>query len=108
MDGLLSGRKRSWHHAGGLELEAECADGVYHGKVHEWYEDSRLSADALYEHGVKLRRQAWDESGNLIEDFTLSESDPAFGILQTARSAEIKYRASGAQAEQAAAPNGRE
>ena len=104
-DGLLSGRKRGWYPTGGLELEAECAEGVYHGKVREWYEDGRLAADAVYEHGIKLRRQAWDESGDLYEDYTLSESDPAFGILQAARSAEAMYRASGGQAEPNAAPD---
>jgi antitoxin component YwqK of YwqJK toxin-antitoxin module len=104
-DGLLSGRKRGWYPTGGLELEAECAEGVYHGKVREWYEDGRLAADAVYEHDIKLRRQAWDECGNLVEDYTLSESDPAFGILQAARSAQARYGARREVAERNAAPD---
>ena len=89
-DGLLSGIIREWYRLGALELEAECALGVYHGRVRRWHESGLPASDAVYEYGIRLRGQAWDESGNLIEDFTLTELDPSFGILQAFRRAEAE------------------
>jgi antitoxin component YwqK of YwqJK toxin-antitoxin module len=101
-DGLLWGRKRSWHPSGGLELDAECAWGGYHGRVREWYEDGRLAADLEYEYAVKVRATRWDEQGRVVEEFVLSESDPAYQIVQAAR---VAFARHGEVAEPAAAPD---
>ena len=99
-DGLLSGRKRTWHPSGALQLEAECAWGVYHGRVREWYEDGRPAADAEYESGVRVRGTRWDEQGHVAEEFVLSEADPAYRIVIAARAA---FETSGGTAEPSAA-----
>lgn len=84
-DGLLYGIKRMWWRPGLLELEAECKWGVYHGRVREWHESGHLAFDAMYEHGVKLRGKMWNELGEVIEDYTLSESEPSFRLLESFR-----------------------
>jgi antitoxin component YwqK of YwqJK toxin-antitoxin module len=89
-DGLLSGGKRAWHRPGVLEQEAECAQGVFHGRVRQWHESGLPATDEVYEYGIRLRGQAWDESGNLVEEYTLSESDPDFDILQAFRRGEAE------------------
>jgi antitoxin component YwqK of YwqJK toxin-antitoxin module len=77
-DGLLSGARRGWHRPGVLALDADCAWGAFHGRVREWHESGLLASDAVYEYGIKVRGRAWDESGQLVEDFTPAESDPIF------------------------------
>jgi antitoxin component YwqK of YwqJK toxin-antitoxin module len=94
-DGLLSGVKREWHRPGVLGLEAECALGVFHGRVRRWHESGLLTSEAVYEHGIRLKEEAWDESGKLIENYSLSEPDPSFGLLQAFRRAEAEYLAGG-------------
>ncbi len=86
-DGLLSGRTREWHPSGGLQLEAECAWGGYHGRVREWYEDGRLAADGVYEYGIRTRGTRWDEQGKVVEEFELSEADPAYCTVKLSRAA---------------------
>jgi antitoxin component YwqK of YwqJK toxin-antitoxin module len=105
-DGLLSGRKRAWHPGGGLELEAECALGAFHGRVRRWHESGQLASDAVYEYGIRVQGRAWDESGALVEDYALAESDPAFGLLQAFRKAEAAHAARGGDAAPDAAPDG--
>jgi antitoxin component YwqK of YwqJK toxin-antitoxin module len=85
--GLLSGRRREWHFSGGLQSEAECAWGGYHGRVRTWYEDGRLEADELYEYGIRTRGTRWDEQGRVTEVFELSEADPDYRTLELSRSA---------------------
>ena len=98
-DGLLSGVKREWHRPGVLALEAECALGAFHGRVRRWHETGLAESDAVYEHGIGLRSQVWDEEGLLVEDFTLSEADPAFRVLLAFRRAEAEHIASGGDTE---------
>ena len=86
-DGLLSGRRRAWHTSGQLQEEAECAWGVYHGRRSEWHEGGQVAAEELYEFGIKTRGTRWDEAGQIVEEFVLSETDPSYRILELSRSA---------------------
>jgi antitoxin component YwqK of YwqJK toxin-antitoxin module len=97
-DGLLWGRKRTWHPSGGLELDAECAWGGYHGRVREWYEDGRLAADMVYEYAVRVHGTRWDEEGRVVEEFVLREGDPGYKILEAAR---VAFGGQGEEAEPA-------
>jgi antitoxin component YwqK of YwqJK toxin-antitoxin module len=102
-EGLLWGRKRSWHRSGGLEFDAECAWGGYHGRVREWYEDGRVAADLEYQYAVRVRGTRWDDQGRVTEEFVLSEGDPAYEILQAAR---VAFGRHGEEAAPGAAPKG--
>jgi len=84
-DGLLWGSKKEWFRPGVLEREAECARGVRHGRFREWHENGRLAAEATYEYGIRTEGKRWDSEGNLIEDFHLEETDPAFETLKLSR-----------------------
>jgi hypothetical protein len=95
------------HRPGVLALEAECALGARHGRTREWHDSGLLAADVVYEYGIKVRGRAWDESGQLVEDFTLAESGPTFELLQAFRKAEAEHAAGGGHAEPDAAPDRR-
>lgn len=85
--GLLSGLKRVWYPSGVLHLEAGCAWGGYHGRVCEWHENGRLAGDAAYEYGIRTRGTRWDDQGRAVEEFELSETDPAYRTLELSRAA---------------------
>lgn len=86
-DGLAWGTRRRWHAPNVLAEEAQLAHGAYHGVVRKWHENGVLADASNYEYGVRVSGRRWDETGNLIDDFQLEESDPAFEILQASRRA---------------------
>ena len=83
--GLLSGRRRVWYPSGRLQEEAQCAWGGYHGRVRTWYEDGQPAGDDVYEYGIRTRGTRWDEQGRVVEDFALSNADPAYRTLELSR-----------------------
>jgi antitoxin component YwqK of YwqJK toxin-antitoxin module len=90
-DGLLAGWKRAWHRPGALACEAQCDLGVLHGLCREWDEDGHLVVENSYEYGIRVSGKCWDSGGRVVEEFHLTEADPAFIILQVSRAAQKRY-----------------
>ena len=86
-DGLVSGRKRIWHPSGGLQLDAECGWGGYHGRVRQGQEAGQLAEDSQYEYGIRSHGTQWDEQGHVIEQFELTAGDPLYDTLIAQRAA---------------------
>ena len=74
-DGLLSGLRQCWYESGQLQEESECAWGGYHGQVREWHENGQLASRRVYAYGIKLEAQQWDESGALVGEYRISDSE---------------------------------
>lgn len=85
-DGLLWGMKKVWHRNGQLEREAECAFGVFHGLVRTWFADGKPESESIYEHGVLVLQQRWDEAGN-ASAYRLREGDPNYELVKAYRRA---------------------
>lgn len=86
-DGYQWGVGRGWFTSGQMEYEEHLSQGLAHGLRREWDEEGRLAAEEMYELGTRLWGNRWDADGNLIEQFRLSEADPAFEMLETYRKA---------------------
>jgi hypothetical protein len=84
-DGVASGVVRVWHESGALASEKQSAGGVLHGLSMEWSEKGQLIQHETYELGVCLWRRVWDEQGQLIEEYQLTESDNDFKTLEMLR-----------------------
>jgi antitoxin component YwqK of YwqJK toxin-antitoxin module len=85
LNGLQEGVARSYHPSGTLYSEDHFVNDGFHGLSREWNESGQLVREALYEHGILVSEKKWDESGCLMEDFTLTENDRLFKTLQDYR-----------------------
>jgi antitoxin component YwqK of YwqJK toxin-antitoxin module len=45
-----------------------------------WYENGQLKEESLEEWGITAKRKCWDEMGNLIEDYEISEKDNLYDL----------------------------
>jgi hypothetical protein len=86
-DGMRWGLSKGWFKPGSLEHEEQWSQGLLHGRHQEWHEGGRLAVEEMYEYGIRLYGKRWDEQGNLIEDFRISETDPNFDTLEMYRAA---------------------
>jgi antitoxin component YwqK of YwqJK toxin-antitoxin module len=85
-DGFASGAARNYFESGNLEEESHWRGGVYHGLRRTWHQNGQLASEELFEWGGVLSRKRWDETGELVEDYWLQESDPEFATQQLYRS----------------------
>lgn len=84
-DGLPHGMSRKWHSSGKLAYEVECKNGAVHGKETYWYPDGSVKSEAIYEYGIKISLKAWDEQGQLIEEFEIDPGSTNYALLQKYR-----------------------
>lgn len=82
-DGMRWGVSRGWYASGSPEFEEHLEHGLLHGTRKEWNQDGSVAAEDRYEYGVRVQGRRWGENGALIEDFTLTEADPAYDTLTT-------------------------
>ncbi|MGC4095080.1 MAG: hypothetical protein QM756_45610 [Polyangiaceae bacterium] len=86
-DGLIHGVSRVWRRTGQLEAESNYAFGAAHGKSQTWHANGQLEEEEEHEHATLLLRKKWDEAGNVVEEYELKESDPAYASLLLSRKA---------------------
>lgn len=86
-DGVVCGLVKTWHAPDVLATEEVCAWGVRHGNFREWSESGQLIAEGYYQYGIRVSEKIWDESGKLIEDYQLKETDPDFETMTLAKQA---------------------
>jgi antitoxin component YwqK of YwqJK toxin-antitoxin module len=88
VDGMLDGVSRVWYPSGRqLKEEEHFRRNSRHGPSREWFEDGRPKRDTLFEHSIRVSEKKWDESGNLVRNFVLSEEAPLFKVLEKRRQA---------------------
>lgn len=67
---------KSWYKNGQLEKERVFVrDGAF---IRKWHENSQLAEEETIEAGFASKRRRWNEAGELIEDFVISENDPNY------------------------------
>ena len=86
-DGLRWGGSWEKYRSGQMYSEATFHRDALHGRAREWHEDGLLAEDGEYEYGYAMWKKKWSPGGELIEDYRLSESSPAFRSLQQLRQA---------------------
>jgi antitoxin component YwqK of YwqJK toxin-antitoxin module len=85
VDGLQHGLARFFYAPGKLMGESHWRKNSLHGPKSEWFPSGNVRREALFEHAYLVRDRQWDESGNLMKDFTLTEDHPNFRLLEMSR-----------------------
>jgi antitoxin component YwqK of YwqJK toxin-antitoxin module len=85
VNGVQQGAARHYHPSGKLYSEDWFVGNSRNGPSHEWNEAGSLVLDAMYEHGILIREKRWNDEGELIEEYAISENDPLFKTLQDMR-----------------------
>jgi len=104
-DGAEWGLHRKYSKEGAIIEEGNYRAGFREGLWRAWDASGKLALEEFREFGCPLTRKRWDAQGNLVEDFSLKESDPAFATLKVYRKIYGKsgYRAG---SKNSADPNG--
>lgn len=86
-DGAREGIARFWYPSGVLSAEERYAGNTRHGLCAEWFEDGSCKLQAMYEHGVLVRKTEWNASGVITKQYELNSSDPGYELLILRREA---------------------
>lgn len=77
-DGMMHGRSQDWLPSGQLIEETYYKYNVRHGASREWYPNGKKKKYEYFIRGTLIRNLAWDEQGQLTEDFKLDETFPEY------------------------------
>ena len=95
-NGARAGRCRTWDYEEGyLERDAFMRGNALHGMAQEWYEFGQRKSLKQYEHGICTRGLTWDQFGNVVEVYRLTEADPLHRTLELSRglyASEVVFR----------------
>jgi antitoxin component YwqK of YwqJK toxin-antitoxin module len=86
-DGFEEGVCREWHPNGKLKLEWFAERGRATGRVEEWHPGGRVKSVGVYESGVEILYEEWDESGNLVAHRQIDENTALFDYVRSMRRA---------------------
>lgn len=84
-DGLQDGIARYWYPSGELLGEEHFRRNSRTGVSREWYRNGQLKRDTIFDYSIRVREKLWDERGQLVRDFILTEDKPLFRTLQDFR-----------------------
>jgi antitoxin component YwqK of YwqJK toxin-antitoxin module len=85
VDGLLHGLARYWYPSGEPRGEEHFEGNGRTGPSREWYPTGQLKRETAFEYSVRVRERQWNEAGELMEDYVLTEDQPVFRTLQKLR-----------------------
>ena len=88
VDGIEDGWVRGWHENGLPRKETFYQKGRAVGVRREWYSNGQLKLEAEIEHGYCLWQKEWDEKGELVNDYVLTEDHVGYQFLQQRRERE--------------------
>lgn len=82
INGRWSGWSREWYPNGQLKVEEHYIHEVLDGMHREWFQNGQLRLEKKVVEAIVVESKEWDEQGNLIKTFTISEIDSLFKLLQ--------------------------
>ncbi len=85
VDGVQTGLSREWYLSGAQKTAAMYRHGSLNGSYQAWFENGQLQQEAEYELSILLKSRRWDETGQLVQEYTLDASSPDFSHLQLLR-----------------------
>lgn len=85
--GVEVGLSRAWFETGAIRHEHPMFRGVFHGTTRDWHDNGQLAEEADYEFGHDLYHKRWDKDGNLIEEYHMDKSSPAYKEVEEYREA---------------------
>ena len=77
---------REWYRSGAKQSEKNLHHGALHGVSVEWFDTGKQKKRTVAELGVLIESDEWDDDGNLVGTYRLSENDANYKSLQLLRS----------------------
>jgi antitoxin component YwqK of YwqJK toxin-antitoxin module len=62
-NGILNGERKTWYDNGQLQTKETYRDGKPEGESESWYEDGRPESYSVFENGIMVKGDEWDENG---------------------------------------------
>ena len=87
-DGIEDGWSRSWHQNGVPSTETLFIEGCATGRMKKWHPNGQLQLEKEIELGIRLWSKEWDEVGELVTEYLLTEDQPEYSMLQLWRQKE--------------------
>jgi antitoxin component YwqK of YwqJK toxin-antitoxin module len=72
--GIWDGPALVWHDDGTLKAEAFYKQGYLQGIAREWHQNGQLKREEEVDNAIELWSKEWDEHGNLVKEYTYTES----------------------------------
>jgi antitoxin component YwqK of YwqJK toxin-antitoxin module len=82
---------KEWHLNGQLKSKTEYKRNRIHGRDQEWYVGGQAKSNSLYELGILLSEQQWDDQGNVITDYHMALGSAPYIDLVKERTIFQKY-----------------
>ncbi len=83
--GVQDGISTTFFPSGAIQIKKHLRFGALHGESHEWFDNGKLKERKLGEFGILIERDSWNEKGNLVSTYRLTEEDKNFKTLQILR-----------------------
>lgn len=74
--GLEHGLSVDWYETGKMAARHSSLHGTKHGVEEEWFRDGARRLRVVWENGLRVKLQRWDQAGTLVEDWALAADDP--------------------------------
>ena len=85
VDGIKEGESREWYPTGNKRTETNYKYNTLHGLGMEWFETGGQKRRTIHELGVLIESDEWDEDGNPVSSYRLTETHPNYEVLRKLR-----------------------
>lgn len=85
VNGIENGISREWYPSGILKEEKHIYNNISHGITWGWNEKGQKIREAIYEYGILVKEDKWDENGKPILFYEINEDNSHFENLQIHR-----------------------
>lgn len=80
-NGVKQGKETEFYPNGKIQSVSQYADNLLDGPLVRYYESGVVEERAMFEKGVCIRSTSYDEDGQVIEEFAISEESPEHSWL---------------------------
>lgn len=87
-NGVKQGRETEFYPNGTIQSVSHYADNVLDGELINYYENGAVEERAIFEKGVCIQSDSYDEAGPVIENFTISKESAEYPWLNYLRQQE--------------------
>ena len=85
INGYREGQQKGFHSDGSVETIYTRKWSRYHGAKTDWYPNGKIKSETLWELGHKISEKEWDENGNVISEYSITNHPEKLGALEKDR-----------------------
>lgn len=81
VEGVKQGLETECYPAGKVQSVSQYANNLLDGPLIRYYEDGTVEEKAMFEKGICVRSTSYDEAGQVLEDYIISEQSAEYPWL---------------------------